>query len=64
LDWRVSSYDAIPPSTVLGAMFDGVLAGELGTVKEFLAHGQWAAKSAKRSQGSRAIEQPNWERPR
>lgn len=39
-DRRVSPYDSIPLSVMLGAVLDGVLAGELATVRDFIALSQ------------------------
>jgi flavin-dependent dehydrogenase len=47
LDRRASPYDAVPLSAVLGAVFDGLRAGEFGSVRDFLAQGRRGASVRK-----------------
>lgn len=44
IDRRASPYDAIPGSAILGALFDGLLAGDFRTIPEFLAQGRRGAR--------------------
>jgi flavin-dependent dehydrogenase len=59
LDRRTSPYDAIPFTTVLGAAFDGLRAGEFGVLREFLIQGRRGAsvrKERSRAQIDRSYE--------
>ncbi|MEJ2374311.1 MAG: NAD(P)/FAD-dependent oxidoreductase [Pseudolabrys sp.] len=64
LDRRASPYDAIPLKIVLAAAFDGLLARELGVVREFLAQGRRGASVRKeilaRAQLAKFYELSSW----